>query len=75
MAQKYHFTARMVPGIRRNLGLDTEAVQAAFQALYGVPLATIYAPQVSLADQLTKLGAKIANALAGVGHALRGRRT
>lgn len=75
MAQKYHFTARMVPGIRRNLGLDTEAVQAAFQALYGVPLATIYAPQVSLTDQLTRLGAKIANALTGVGRALRGRRT
>lgn len=75
MAQKYHFTAGMAPGIRRNLGLDTEAVQAAFQALYGAPLTTIYAPQITLADRLTELGASLQNALAAIGGALRGHRT
>lgn len=74
MAQKYHFTTAMAPGIRHNLGLDTEAVQAAFEALYGTPLRIIYAPQVTLADRLATLRAGIEDALASLGRALRGRR-
>lgn len=72
MAQKYHFTAEMAKGIRHNLGLDTPAVQAAFQAMYGVPLATIYAPRITLADRVRAINAKIADVLAGAGRARGG---
>jgi hypothetical protein len=74
LAQKYHFTAAMAVGIRRNLGLDTVEVQTAFAALYSAPLTTIYAPQVTLADRLHELGARVANALVFVGRTLRGGR-
>ncbi len=74
LAQKYHFTAAMASGIRRNLGLDTAEVQVAFEALYNTPLNTIYAPQVTLANHLNELGARIANALVFVGRTLRGGR-
>ena len=52
LGQKYTFTSRAVPGIRAALGLDTEAVQQAYQRLYGHPLATIYAPRVTLGDRV-----------------------
>ncbi len=72
LAQKYHFTAGIVPGIRRSLGLDTPEVQAAFQALYHAPLSSIYAPQITLADHFARLGARFENALATIGRALQG---
>src|SRR5919199_5399313 len=41
LGQKYAFTGEAVPGLRAALSLDTEAVQQAYQRLYGRPLATI----------------------------------
>jgi hypothetical protein len=52
LGQKYKFTSRAVPGIRSALGLDSEAVQLAHRRLYGQPLATVYAPRVTLAGRL-----------------------
>ncbi|HEY9419898.1 MAG TPA: hypothetical protein VIW92_00645, partial [Thermoanaerobaculia bacterium] len=52
LGQKYAFTSRAVPGIRAALGMDTEAVQQAYQRLYGHPLVNVYAPRVTLADRV-----------------------
>jgi amino acid permease len=51
LGQKYAFTAQAVPSLRAALSLDTEPVEQAYQRLYGRPLATIYAPRLSLADR------------------------
>jgi len=52
LGKKYQFTHGSVPGIRAALGLDDEAVQQAYQSLYGEPLESLYAPHVSLPDRL-----------------------
>jgi amino acid permease len=52
LGQKYEFTAEAVPGIRVALGLDDPAVVAAYERLYGQPLATIYAARPTLAERL-----------------------
>ena len=41
-----------MPGIRAALGLDTAAVQAAYQRLYGEPLAAIYTRKVVFGERL-----------------------
>ncbi len=52
LAQKYTFTYQSVPGIRAALGLDTAAVQEAYQRLYDQPLETIFAPRSTWRDRL-----------------------
>lgn len=52
LGRKYRFPAEAVPGIRRALSLDDAAVQQAYQRLTGRPLATLYAPQLSVGDRL-----------------------
>lgn len=52
LGKKYIFTREAVPGVRKVLGLDGEAVRQAYQNLYGAPLETIYVPQVALVDRL-----------------------
>jgi hypothetical protein len=52
LSQKYRFSYQAVPGLRAALGLDEEAVQQAYQRLYGQPLATIFAPQAKPLDRL-----------------------
>ncbi|MDQ3826909.1 MAG: ParB N-terminal domain-containing protein, partial [Actinomycetota bacterium] len=47
LGQKYSFTHPAVPRLRAALGLDTPAVQQAYQSLYTAPLATIYAREVA----------------------------
>ena len=42
LGAKYRFRDADVPELRRVLGLDTEAVQQAFQKFYGKPLSSIY---------------------------------
>ena len=49
---KYRLRYGSTPQIRHALGLDTEAVQSAYQSLYGEPLARIYPPRDTLAEQL-----------------------
>ncbi len=52
ISQKYIFTHRTIPGIRRALALDDAAVKQSFQSRYGFPLADIYAPDVSRLERL-----------------------
>lgn len=52
LSQKYEFTPQIVPGLRVALGLDTLAVQQAYQRLYQRPLETIFAPQLSRRDRV-----------------------
>jgi amino acid permease len=52
LGAKYRVRYRSVPHIRRALGLDTEAVQAAYDSQYGVPLATVYTPRDTLTERL-----------------------
>ncbi len=47
ISQKYIFTYKSIPSIRRALGLDHDDVKATFESRYGFPLADIYAPAVS----------------------------
>jgi hypothetical protein len=64
--QKYAFTHRSVPAIRAALGLDTEAVQQAYQSLYDQPLERIYVSQVKLTDRLRWLTTGFASWLEGL---------
>ncbi|UCC64137.1 MAG: hypothetical protein JSV36_03505 [Anaerolineae bacterium] len=52
LGQKHGFTYQAVPGVRAALGLDEEAVQRAYQRLYGEPLEAIYATRTTLVDRL-----------------------
>lgn len=52
LGQKYGFAAQDVPGIRGALGLDTVAVEEAYQQLYRRPLSAIYTPRLTPAQRL-----------------------
>ena len=52
LGERYAFTARAAPRLRAALGLDLAPVQEAYLQRYGAPLATIYAPRVTLGAQL-----------------------
>lgn len=52
LGAKYRLPYRSVPHIRRALGLDTEAVQSAYHAMYDEPLAAIYTQRVSRGERL-----------------------
>jgi hypothetical protein len=60
LGQKYSLTAREVPGIRAALGLDTTAVQRAYERLYHAPLATLYVLRPTLGERLRWLWATLA---------------
>ncbi len=60
ISQKYIFTHRTIPGIRRALALDDTAVKQSFQSRYGFPLADIYAPDVSRLERLRWVWSSIA---------------
>jgi amino acid permease len=51
LVQKYRFSHQAVPELRLALGLDSQAVQQAYQRLYSQPLSTIYAPRPTLAER------------------------
>ncbi len=63
LSQNYHFTKQDVPGIRSALGLDTEAVEQAYQRLYHAPLKAIFATQTTPADRLRWAKATLATYL------------
>jgi amino acid permease len=63
LGAKYRLRSRSTPQIRSALGLDTEAVRSAYQSLYGEPLARIYAPRDTLAEQLRWSASGLANRL------------
>lgn len=52
LGAKYQFTAQATPTLQAALGLQSAAVQAAYQQRYHQPLATIYTPQTTLGDRL-----------------------
>jgi hypothetical protein len=63
LAQKYTFTSQRVPALRQALGLDDEAVQAAFRRNYDQPLQTIFASSLSPKEQLRWRWASLAQRL------------
>jgi amino acid permease len=52
-----------VPRLRSALGLDTDAVQQAYQGLYGTSLATLYAPRMGVVDRFRWSAARLAGRL------------
>ncbi len=60
LGQKYEFTYDSVSSIRAALGLDTDAVQRAYQRLYREPLETLYAARPTLAEHLRWAWAAVA---------------
>jgi hypothetical protein len=65
LGERYAFTAEEAPHLRAALGLDLAPVQEAYLRRYGQPLATVYAPRVSL-------GARFRWRISGVGAWLEG---
>ncbi len=63
MAEKYTFTYRSIPGIRKALGLDTPAVGQAFLAQFGRPIESVYAPSESVGASLARAWTGLAGAL------------
>jgi len=51
LGQKYRFTAATIPAIRQALGLESAAVQDAYQQQFKQPLATIFAPEVDRVER------------------------
>ena len=52
MSERYALSFADASGICEALGLDSEAVQSAYEKLYDAPIDSIYAPEVSFADRL-----------------------
>jgi hypothetical protein len=52
LGRKYVFTRRAVPGIRKTLGLDGDAVRRAYRRQHGAELETLYAAQLRMVDWL-----------------------
>ncbi len=52
LGEKYALPPAELPDLRTALGLDTEAVQQAYQKLYGAELETIYQPAISPLDRV-----------------------
>ncbi len=57
--QKYEFTHKAVPSIRVALGLDTDAVQRAYQRLYRQPLEKLFAPRITVGERLRWIWAAV----------------
>lgn len=66
LADRYPFTEQAVPQLRLALGLDSPAVQEAYQRLYHQPLATLYAPQLTWSERIGWLGATVSARLEGL---------
>src|SRR5581483_9084349 len=60
LGEQYHLPAEGLPGLRAALGLDEEAVQHAYQALFGRPITELYQAE-------EPLGAWLGRSLAGLG--------
>jgi amino acid permease len=63
LGEKYGFTARVAPALRRAVGMDDDAVQQAYQRLHGRPLTAIYAPRLTVREQVQWLSGRMAKAL------------
>lgn len=65
LGQRRRFTRQVAPELSRALGLDSSAVQHAYQALYNQPLTTIYATRLGFGERLrwrwTNLASRLEN--------------
>jgi hypothetical protein len=52
LGRKYDFSYQAVPAIRATLCLDTQAVQQAYQTLYGASLEEVFAVRTALSERL-----------------------
>ena len=52
LREKYRFTARVAPGIRRALELDESAVRDVYQALYGDAIESVFAAELTPRERL-----------------------
>jgi intracellular septation protein A len=59
LGQKYALSQAAVPGIRAAVGLDTAAVQQAYQRLHNQPLGTIYTARPGLQERLRWAGSAL----------------
>jgi amino acid permease len=59
LGERYRMPSRSVPRLRAALGLDTLAVQEAYQRLYGAPVAQIFVPRLGARERLAWLTATI----------------
>jgi amino acid permease len=57
LGTRYHMPYRYVPRLRAALGLDTTAVQEAYQRLYGAPIAQIFVPRLGARERLAWVAA------------------
>jgi amino acid permease len=63
LGDKYRFTHRVTPALRQALGLDTPAVQHAYQTQYGQPLSAIFASRLRSGEQVRWLWTRLASRL------------
>ncbi|MDQ3810167.1 MAG: hypothetical protein M3336_07745, partial [Chloroflexota bacterium] len=63
LGRKYTFSHRHVPAVRRALGLDDAAVNAAHQRMYGQPVRAIFASAVGWREEVRWLWARLAQRL------------
>lgn len=65
IGEKYRFSERDTPGLRRALGLNETEVRVAYSRLYGAPLEEIFTPQDRAVDRLrwawTRLNQRLEN--------------
>jgi amino acid permease len=66
LGQKYRLIDGAVPGIRAALGLDTEAVQEAYQRFYSESLASIYVRKAVFGERLRWMTSGIGRRLEGL---------
>lgn len=52
IAERYRFSASVVPAMRQALGLDEAPVEEAYLRLYGRPLATVFADELAWHERL-----------------------
>jgi amino acid permease len=63
IGEKYQLPQEGIPGLRRSLGLDDEAVRQTFERLHGRPLDTIYRVPISRQKRLRWARARLAHRL------------
>jgi hypothetical protein len=63
LGEKYRFTARAAPGIRKALGLDEAEVREAYAQLYGSPLESVYADRIGPGERVRWAWTRLAKRL------------
>lgn len=66
LADKYRFTRRVAPGIRKALGLDDAEVAQAYQELHGEPVESVYVERLRARERVRWAWTGIAGRLEGM---------